>query len=229
MNQVVNINDMGFLSKPLMEVNDPELKEHTTAILKHANGAKSHMFAIAVHLLIIKDKGLWKRDGFDGIGDYALKVLGYKPVTTSNMINIAREYLTPTESGEYKSILARDDGEDYTLNQLLEVKSLGEDVVIQMDKEGEISPSMSVRAIRQAVKNKKGKGDGKKKATKKDKVGEMERSARPVTDVDLCITRVIESIPVILADDRFKDNVFLRKACETILNQIGNENGEDDI
>ena len=223
---------MGFMSHPLMEVNDPELKEHTTAILQHANNAKSHMFAIAVHLLIIKDKGLWKRDGFDGIGDYALKVLGYKPVTTSNMISIARAYLTPTENGEYKSILARDDGEDYTLNQLLEVKTLEEDVVVQMDKEGTISPSMSVRAIRQAVKEKKGKGGKSTKSgtgKKRDKIGEVERTAKPVTDVDLCITRVLESIPVILEDARFKDDIFLRKACETVITKIAIVTDEEEI
>lgn len=227
---LANINEIGFMACPLMEVTDPELKEHTAEILKHANTAKAHMFAIAIHLLIIKDKELYVKDGFDGIGDYALKVLGYKPVTTSNMISVARKYLTPSEDGEYKSILARENGEDYTLNQLLEVKVLGEQTVIDMDKAGEIAPSMSIRQLRKVVKEHKerGKETGDSKPRKKrDKISEVERSAKPVTDLDLCITRVLESIPVIMGSARYKDDVRLCDIATTLL-QLLQESLEDE-
>lgn len=228
MPDLMPIADIGIVTTPLMSVKNPELLEHTTAILEHSNDVKMHMFAIAKHLMIIKDKSLWIEDGFDGIADYAQKVLGYKPVTTSNLISVARNYVKATDNGSYESIIKHDDGNDYTVNQLLEVKSLGEKTVVEMDKNGEIDPSMTVREIRSVVQRKKGKDPDAPKKTRKrrNKVAEVQATAKSPDNIDMCILRVIESLQVIMDDESFSKNIDFIKHGIAVLNILSDINIE---
>lgn len=220
MGAITSITDLGVMSTPLYEVKNTELKEHVTAIYSLTNEAKKALFAIAVHMLVIKDKELWREDGFESVFDFANKVLGYTQTTVSTMLTIAREYVLPGETiGEYKSILAHDNGDDYSLNQLRELKPLGKDVIIDLDGNGEISPGMSVKAIREVVQTKRGNRKKKKEGShkKRNKAEEVREEAQPLDDdVGVYILRVIESIPYIMANDAYKDNHQLRKAFDTI-------------
>lgn len=220
---LATLADIGLLSCPLVEVTNPELKEHTLAIVRHSNGIKTSMFAICAHLLIIKDRALYKDDGFSGIGDYAEKVLGYRPSTVANMIKVARSYLVPGDDGEYHTIFQRPDGSDYTLNQLIECKSFPTEYITVLNATGEIAPDMSVRAIREVIKSKRDeqgltKGRKRTKSQKASDVkSEVANNAKVVDNVEMCLLRIVESIPVLMAADRYKEDQDLMDALNRVL------------
>lgn len=110
-----------------------------------------NLFTIANLLNRVQSTELYKGAGFKNIAEWSEKELGYKKVFTYGLVKVAARFL----NGQSVSPFKQEDEKDYTVSQLIELTTL-EDVEIRgLINEGELSPYMSTKEIRQLVKDTK--------------------------------------------------------------------------
>ena len=117
------------------------------------------MLKIASVMAEIETRALYA-DDFKSIAEYGERVFGYKKSVVYNMVRIGRDYINP-ETG--KSVLALENGQDFTFNQLTRMLPLPSvDVAEELVYEEVITPDMTLREIEKAVKayNKDAEEDG---------------------------------------------------------------------
>lgn len=128
-----------------------ELQRATAVIIKTTETVGKGLLKIASVMAEISERKLFEND-FGSIYEYGREVFGYKKSSVNNMVRVGRDYIDK-ETG--KSILALDDGRDFTMHQLTALLPLNStETAEEMVKDGEIEPEMTVAEIRNAVKSK---------------------------------------------------------------------------
>lgn len=129
---------------------NPELKNAAKQIVKLEKTRDRAAYAIAQVLKIVDDKRLFVEDGYKNIEQFASAMFGYKRVTVSNMLRIAKTYMLPDGSTILKN------GEnDFTYTKLSELLSLGPDTLKKAVQNGDITPEMTQKELRNYVKKQK--------------------------------------------------------------------------
>ncbi len=133
-----------------------ELTKATTAIAKATENAAKSLLKIASVMADVEARALYA-DDFKSITEYGERVFGYKKSAVYNMVRIGRDYIDP-ETG--KSVLALENGQDFTFNQLTRLLPLPSVDVAEELVAGEvITPDMTLREIENAVKEYNHKDD----------------------------------------------------------------------
>lgn len=124
--------------------------------------AKKCVFEIAWKLKDIADSNDLLDAGYKDIVEFAADNFGYSRSTTLNYVAISRKYLEMHKDAKDKPYLTTtcariDDNErkcteDYGIGQLNALGKTTADDFITMDSEGTISPSMTAKEIKDAVK-----------------------------------------------------------------------------
>ncbi len=130
------------------EIRNYRLFQATQEIFRLNSAAKKDMFRIAIILLKIQSEKLYEEGGYTNIYEYGDKVLGYKKAMTNNLVRIAGQYINRKSM---KSILATEKC-DYSISQLQELLIITPEESKQLSEAGIITPSMSSKSIREAVK-----------------------------------------------------------------------------
>lgn len=129
---------------------NPELKNAAKQIVKLEKTRDRAAYAIAQVLKTVDDKRLFVEDGYKNIEQFASAMFGYKRVTVSNMLRIAKTYMLPDGSTILKN------GEnDFTYTKLSELLSLGPDTLKKAVQNGDITPDMTQKELRNYVKKQK--------------------------------------------------------------------------
>lgn len=129
---------------------NPELKSAAKQIVKLEKTRDRAAYAIAQVLKTVDDKRLFVEDGYKNIEQFASAMFGYKRVTVSNMLRIAKTYMLPDGSTILKN------GEnDFTYTKLSELLSLGPDTLKKAVQNGDITPDMTQKELRNYVKKQK--------------------------------------------------------------------------
>lgn len=139
---------MDIITKSTYNFKNRSLNASTKRIMKAGITIGKSFYKIAAELARIDTKKLYIEDGFESTIDYAKRVVGLNQSNAYYLLKIGLEY---TADGEH-SIFVHDDGMDYTIGQWKYLLPLGKDAIGEMDKDGVIKPSMSVRAIANVVK-----------------------------------------------------------------------------
>lgn len=133
-----------------------ELTKATTAIAKATESAAKSLLKIASVMAEVEARALYA-DDFKSISEYGERVFGYKKSVVYNMVRIGRDYIEPTTG---KSVLALENGQDFTFNQLTRMLPLPSvDVAEELVAEEVITPDMTLREIENAVKEYNHKDD----------------------------------------------------------------------
>lgn len=135
--------------KTEVQFNNKKLNTATNNILKYTDGIKKNLLLIAIELKRIKEDELYVEDGYTSVSDYASKVLGYSRANTSKLVNVAERFV---EKQQKNTIFLTEDGKDFTVGQLTEMLALPKDEIVEMVKDGELTPNMTAKAIREQVK-----------------------------------------------------------------------------
>lgn len=129
---------------------NPELKNAARQIVKLEKTRDRAAYAIAQVLKTVDEKRMFVEDGYKNIEQFASAMFGYKKVTVSNMLRIAKTYMLPDGSTILKN------GEnDFTYTKLSELLSLGPDTLKKAVQDGEINPEMTQKELRSYVKKQK--------------------------------------------------------------------------
>lgn len=133
-----------------------ELSKATAAIVKATDSAAKSLLKIASVMAEVDARNMYA-DDFKSVAEYGERVFGYKKSAVYNMIRIGRDYIDP-ETG--KSVLALENGQDFTFNQLTRLLPLPSVDVAEELVSGEvITPDMTLREIENAVKEYNHKDD----------------------------------------------------------------------
>jgi hypothetical protein len=133
-----------------VQITNTKLRNYTEQIFKQGLSIKKSFAKIATILVKIEDSKCYEADGYESVQDYALKVLGWKSANTYAMLKVGRDYLDPKTA---ESVLPHETGNDYSTSQLqalLPLKSV--DTAKDLAGNGEISPDMTVKEIKNVVK-----------------------------------------------------------------------------
>ena len=172
------------------EIKNANLKKATETIERLTTQAKKNLFCIAVTLKNIEENGWYKEDGYKNTADYAQQIFGYKHAMTSALIRTAKKYIETANSKEVKSILADEQGNDFTMSQLQEMLPLDVEQAKQAVTDNDITPDMSTKKIREVVKHLTGK-DSKDSEQDGEQDSEQETEDREALEN---IAREIEGI-----------------------------------
>lgn len=148
------IMETGISTVNFSDIQNYRLKQSTQKIMKLMQSAKKNLFEIAVTLKRIDSESLYEQDGFQNVAEYGEKVLGYKRLMTSNLIRVASNYI----NDDMKSILASET-KDYSVSQLQELLTISVDEAKTLNDNQLITPDMTTREIRKAVKDYKKTGN----------------------------------------------------------------------
>lgn len=125
-----------------------ELKDYTKKLKNCGDNIRKNYIKISFLLNEIESSECYLDDGFEDTIDYASKVLNIQKTTTYNLLKIGKDFIA--ESGD-RTILT-DKGNDYGVSQLQALLPVGVERAKELHDEGTITPDMSVRQIKQIVK-----------------------------------------------------------------------------
>lgn len=126
-----------------------ELKDYTKKLKNCGDNIRKNYIKISFLLNEIEQTECYLDDGFEDTIDYASKVLNIQKTTTYNLLKIGKEFIA--ESGE-RTVLT-DKGNDYGVSQLQALLPVGVERAKELHDEGTITPDMSVRQIKQIIKD----------------------------------------------------------------------------
>lgn len=155
-NELVVLLDNGIATAgATSQFQNEKLQSLTVRLMELVTATKCNMFEIAVHLTTIRDEKLAETAGYKDVFAYAQHVLGWKKNMVYKMIQVASKYIEHNTAGGLSSILAHND-KDYTVSQLIELNPVEVDTARAMNEQGIITPDMTTKAIREAVKEYEG-------------------------------------------------------------------------
>lgn len=201
------MKEVTVMTTSAAKLKNKQLAKTTEAIKTIENRTKKSMWKIAALLKNVRDKELFKDDGYKNTAEYAEVILGYKKSTVSNMITIAERFLTPEGN-----LLPVFDGQEYSLSQLQEMLPIKDEKITETLKENKISADTTVASIRKVVK-----GESKLKNKPKAEKGCAK------SDIEKDITK-----EEIKADDKKEKQAFIKeemisenaKALESLANAV---------
>lgn len=130
------------------EITNKELKDYTMKLKNCGDNIRKNYIKISFLLNEIEQTECYLDDGFESTTDYASKVLNIQKTTTYNLLKIGKDFIS--EKGD-RTVLT-DKGNDYGVSQLQALLPIGVEKAKELHNEGVISPDMSVRQIKQAIK-----------------------------------------------------------------------------
>ena len=158
-----------------------ELAKATTTIVKATESVGKNLLKIAATMAEVEARALYA-DDFRSITEYGEKVFGYKKSAVNNMVRVGAEYLDP-ETG--KSVLALEDGRDFTFSQLTRLLPLpSAEVAAELVEAETITPNMTTREIEAAVKAYNHKDDSAEETEAEVVEGEAEVVESEVEELD---------------------------------------------
>lgn len=131
------------------ELTNKELKDYTKKLKNCGDNIRKNYIKISFLLNEIESSECYLDDGFEDTIDYASKVLNIQKTTTYNLLKIGKEFIA--ESGE-RTVLT-DKGNDYGVSQLQALLPVGVERAKELHDDGTITPDMSVRQIKQIIKD----------------------------------------------------------------------------
>ena len=166
--------------KSLPETASTELYNCTENIVNAINDIKSNTVKIGYNLAQIRDTKSYQSAGYESEIEYAEKVFGFKKSAAYSFMKLSDLFLD--EKGDFIS----ETYNDYTPSQLEAMTSLPQHSVDRLQNDGKITPNMTVKAIKEVVKEEKDrlKNIGKPTKTKKEKTENQKKSAEN-KDIDL--------------------------------------------
>lgn len=174
-----------------------QLEKVTQAIIDCGNTIQSRRYAVAALLAKVEVEKLYEDDGFTSAAEYAKATFGMEKTLAYNLIKIGTDYTRPIidAKGKTKGYCSNllpsanpDVGDapllDFSPVQIERILPLGRDKVLELVKDGKLSPSMTVREMKDVVKvHKPPKGDAETTFT--DVAEEpTEHSVEPVQPVE---------------------------------------------
>ena len=129
------------------ELTNKDLQNFTTKLRKCGDNIRKNYIKISHLLVEVEKTGCYEEDGFEGVQDYASKVLNIQKTTCYNLLKIGRDYIT--EDGD-KTVLATENG-DYGVSQLQALLPVGIEQATEWNEDGTINPTMTVRQIKNLV------------------------------------------------------------------------------
>lgn len=135
-------------------INDPKLKEVTTAIRKAGANVIGNTFKIAALIAKVENEELYAADGFADVFDYVKQCFGLEKSSAYNLIKVGNEFITEVEKGNIKTFetLLTHKNRDYSISQVFKMLPLGIDKAKELTKDGVIDVDMSCRQIEKIVK-----------------------------------------------------------------------------
>ena len=162
-------------------INDPKLKEVTTAIRKAGANVIGNTFKIAALIAKVENEELYAADGFADVFDYVKQCFGLEKSSAYNLIKVGNEFITEVEKGNIKTFetLLTHKNRDYSISQVFKMLPLGIDKAKELTKDGVIDVDMSCRQIEKIVKE---NTEGTAARGKKKNDPEPEPIEEPETD-----------------------------------------------
>ena len=150
-------------------INDPKLKEVTTAIRKAGANVIGNTFKIAALIAKVDNDELYAADGFIDTFDYVKQCFGLEKASAYNLIKVGKDFIATDESGKkYETLLTHRD-RDFSISQVVKMLPLGLEKAQELTADGVIDVDMSCRAIDKIVKeNTEGTAARGKKKTEPD-------------------------------------------------------------
>lgn len=148
-------------------INNPQLKEVTTAIRKAGANVIGNTFKIAALIAKVDNEELYAEDGFSDTFDYVKKCFGLEKASAYSLIKIGKDFITADENGKKYETLLTHGERDFSISQVIKMLPLGLEKAQELTADGVIDVDMSCRAIEKIVKeNTEGTAArGKKKDT----------------------------------------------------------------
>ena len=135
-------------------INDPRLKECTTAIRKAGANVIGNTFKIAAILTRVKNEKLYEPDDFVDVFDYAKQCFGLEKASVYNLVGVGESFIEEIEKGKtttYETLLTHGD-RDFSISQVVKMLPLGIEKAKELTADGVIDVDMSCRAIEKVVK-----------------------------------------------------------------------------
>lgn len=129
-------------------ITNKDLKSYTTKLKNCGDNIRKNYIKISFLLNEIEKTECYLDDGFESTTDYASKVLNIQKTTTYNLLKIGKDFIS--ETGD-RTVLT-EKGNDYGVSQLQALLPIGVEKAKELHDDGIISPDMSVRQIKQAIK-----------------------------------------------------------------------------
>ena len=173
-------------------INDPKLKEVTTAIRKAGANVIGNTFKIAALIAKVDNDELYAADGFNDTFDYVKQCFGLEKASAYNLIKVGKDFISADESGKkYETLLTHGD-RDFSISQVVKMLPLGLEKAQELTADGVIDVDMSCRAIEKIVKeNTEGTAARGKKKTEPDPEP-VDTTAEDVTEDEDDATLMIE-------------------------------------
>ena len=150
-------------------INDPKLKEVTTAIRKAGANVIGNTFKIAALIAKVDNEELYAADGFNDTFDYVKQCFGLEKASAYNLIKVGKEFISESESGKKYETLLTHGERDFSISQVVKMIPLGLEKAQELTADGVIDVDMSCRAIEKVVKeNTEGTAARGKKKTEPD-------------------------------------------------------------
>lgn len=165
-------------------INDPKLKEVTTAIRKAGANVIGNTFKIAALIAKVDNEELYAADGFNDTFDYVKQCFGLEKASAYNLIKVGKEFIAINENEKKYETLLTHDKRDFSISQVVKMLPLGLEKAQELTADGVIDVDMSCRAIEKIVKeNTEGTAARGKKKTEPDPEP-VDTTAEDVTDTE---------------------------------------------
>lgn len=126
-----------------------DLRKSTNTIRLAGDGIRKNYLKIARELANIEINEWFVEDDFENVIEYAEKVFSIKKSTAYTLIEIGKNWINKEGT---RTVLTKE-GVDFTISQLGVMLPAGVDTCKKLIKKGDISPTMSVRAIKKVINN----------------------------------------------------------------------------
>lgn len=133
-------------------INDPKLKEVTTAIRKAGANVIGNTFKIAALIAKVDTDELYAADGFNDTFDYVKQCFGLEKASAYNLIKIGKDFIAADENGKKYETLLTHGERDFSISQVVKMLPLGLEKAQELTADGVIDVDMSCRAIEKIVK-----------------------------------------------------------------------------
>lgn len=135
-------------------INDPKLKEVTTAIRKAGANVIGNTFKIAALIAKVDNDELYAADGFNDVFDYVKQCFGLEKASAYNLLKVGNGFIAEVEKGKtktYETLLTHGE-RDFSISQVVKMLPLGLEKAQELTADGVIDVDMSCRAIEKIVK-----------------------------------------------------------------------------
>ena len=145
-------NELVTITGTEISFNNKQLNTATKNIYGYVFGMEKNKFKMAAEMSRILENNLFV-DDFDNFETYASKVFNLKKAMAYNYASIGKEWIERNEKGNPtgESILSHDTV-DYQITKILALMKVGVEQAIKWANEGTINPFMSVKEIKDIVK-----------------------------------------------------------------------------